>query len=135
MRRSFVGGLAEGGVGLSVMDFARKHLGHVTRHASHPGVDTRHTSHPGVDTRHASHPGVSTLALPAVRRPPPRGCANVSTPRVGVHCDVATAVSLGNRYLGNASACARACCAERQCSCWTFTSYERLDTGGEWVSE
>lgn len=51
-------------------------------------------------------------------------CANATTPRVGVHCDVANSVGLGNEFTETADECAALCCAKTACSCWTWTTWE-----------
>ena len=91
----FVGGLSEGGVGVSAMDFAR--------------ADNLLGSHPATGADGGAH----------------RACTNTTDPKAGYHCDIAQSTNVGNSVALSAAACETACCDHPTCSCWTWTTFER----------
>eukprot|EP00038_Savillea_parva_P009906 m.186579 g.186579 ORF g.186579 m.186579 type:complete len:944 (-) comp16811_c0_seq1:97-2928(-) len=107
IRRDFVGGLSEGDVGVSAMDFARGTFESVNKYTEDVQVELL------VDDRAAM-----MGALPPT-------CANATSPQVGVHCDIANSTPLSNSVTNTSDACAALCCANTKCSCWTWTSYEQ----------
>ena len=102
IRKAFVGGVSDGGVGVTAMDFARARYDAAA-----------------VSTAAAAQSWEAPLASP------PTTC-NASNPRPGMHCTIAGAVSVGGpSHTASAVECQQRCCATAGCSCWTWTSWER----------
>ena len=82
IRRRFAGGVSEGGVGASAMDFARAQLQAAAVPAAAGDDDDRSPV-----------------------------CRNASAAEVGKHCDISKPIrALGNALIENASACEERCC-------------------------
>ena len=100
IRKAFVGGLSDGGVGVTAMDFARARYDAST-----------------ISTAVAAQSWEPSLASPS---------CNASNPSPGMHCALAGAVSVGGpSHTASAVECQQRCCATAGCSCWTWTSWER----------
>jgi hypothetical protein len=106
---AFVGGLSEGGSGVSVMDFRRAKF-------------TPHSTDQVLVLSAAS----IVLAAPSASLGVTACPANTSQGvAVGQHCDLAHSAALKHVPTDSAEACRASCCADSKCSCWTWTTYER----------
>lgn len=106
VHRDFVGGLADGGFGVSVMDFARRKFVAV-------GATSAITEGSAASSRPQSI----------------QGCVHATAPTAGMHCDTGPrkSATLRNSLISDPEACRSLCCGDSRCSCWTWTSYERMD--------
>jgi hypothetical protein len=97
IRKNFVGGLSDGGVGVTAMDFARaRYSASASAQQWEPALASSSTT------------------------------CNASTPSPGMHCNLDGAVSVGApSQTKSAEECQQRCCDTASCSCWTWTSWER----------
>jgi hypothetical protein len=111
IRRHFVGGLAEGGIGVTAMDFARAAL-------AHDPVAT------------ATNAMISSSSGGSGGSGSGGGCnASTPPPRQGVHCSLSSSRSIGTQSrLDTPELCRQHCCNTRACNCWTWTAFEHIDS-------
>ena len=70
---------------------------------------------------------VVSLEPPAFARPrtgSEHGCAGATPPMQDMHCDLEKSTALSSAPSANVTDCAAACCAQLNCTCWTWTKNE-----------